>query len=120
MTAMRPCALRSASGQASVELLALLPLLALVGLGILQVLAAGAAHEVADAAAEAGAVAMLQERDPRRAARESLPGWSRDQSSVTVRGRRVRVEVRPRGPIDALTRRLVAAASADAGPEPGS
>lgn len=116
MSRVRLPALRSSNGQASIELVALLPLLALVGFGILQVLAAGAAHEVADGAAEAGAVALLQERDPRRAARESLPDWSRDRSSVTVRGRRVRVEVRPRGPVDALTRRLAAVATADAGP----
>lgn len=109
---------RSQTGQASVELVAVLPLLAAVALGILQLLAAGAAAEVADGAAEAGAVALLQDRDPRTAVRESLPGWSRDRSSVTVRGRRVRVEVRPRGPVAALTRRLVAVATADAGPEP--
>jgi len=106
------------AGQASVELVAVLPLLATVALGVFQLLAAGAAVEVADGAAEAGAVALLQDRDPRTAALESLPGWSRDRSAITVRGRRVRVEVRPRGPVAALTRRLIAVATADAGPEP--
>lgn len=106
------------SGQATVELVALLPLLAVVAMGVLQLLAAGAAEEVADGAAEAGAVALLQDRDARDAARESLPGWSREHASIDVRGRRVRVEVRPRGPVPSLTRRLLATATADAGPEP--
>jgi len=106
----------SEGGQASVELVALLPLLATVAFGVLQLLAAGAAEEVADASAEAGAVALLQDRDPREAARGALPGWARDRSSIRVRGREVRVEVRPRGPVPALARRLTASAVADAGP----
>lgn len=109
--------LRSASGQASVELVGLLPLLVGAGFGVSQVLAAGAAHEVADGAAEAGAVALLQARDPREAARAALPGWWRERATVSVDGRRVRVRVRPRGPIAALTRSLTVEAAADAGPE---
>lgn len=115
---MRWVRLRSDRGQASIELVAVLPLLASVALGVFQLLAAGAAAEVADGAAEAGAIALLQDRDPRVAAKASLPAWSHDRSEVEVRGRRVRVEVRPRGPVDALTRRLIAVATADAGPEP--
>jgi hypothetical protein len=110
-------ALLGTCGQASVELVGLLPLLVGVAFGAMQLLAAGAAHEVADAAAEAGAVALLQRRDPREAARASLPGWSRARASVAVSGRRVRVRVVPRGPIAALTRPLAADATADAGPE---
>lgn len=113
-----PSLTRGTSGQATIELVALLPLLAAVAVGVLQLLAAGAAEEVADGAAEAGAVALLQDRDPRDAVRESLPGWSRDRSEVSVQGRRIRVEVRPRGPVSALSRRLIATATADAGPEP--
>lgn len=109
---------RGQQGQASVELVGVLPLLVGLSLGIFQLLAAGAAHEAADGGAEAGAVALLQDRDPRAAVRRALPGWSRDRSRIAVDGRRVRVRVRPRGPLPALTRRLVVTAVADAGPEP--
>ena len=61
-------------GQASVELVALLPLAALVALAIGQLLAAGAARELAGNAAEAGAAALLQGGDPAAAARAALAG----------------------------------------------
>lgn len=109
-------AVRSCSGQASVELVALLPLAALIALAIGQLLAAGAARELAGNAAEAGAAAMLQGRDPAGAARAALPGWSRDRADVRVSGRRVEVLVRPRAVIPGLADRLAASASADAGP----
>lgn len=106
------------SGQASVELVGMLPLLVGLSFGIFQLLAAGAAHEVADGAAEAGAVALLQDRDARAAARRALPGWSRAHARIELHGRRVQVRVRPRGPVPALSRRLGVTASAHAGPEP--
>ena len=109
---------RGEAGQASVELVGVLPLLVGVGLGTMQLLAAGAAEEAADGAAEAGAVALLQDADPRDAARAALPAWSRDGATIEIAGRRVRVRVRPRGPVPALARRLEATASADAGPSP--
>ncbi len=104
-------------GQASVELVALLPLMVTVAFGVLQVLAAGAAHEAADGAAEAGAVALLQDAEPRAAALAALPKWARERAEITLRGRRVGVSVRPRGPVPALTRKLTSTSSADAGPE---
>jgi hypothetical protein len=104
------------AGQASVELVALLPLAALVALAIGQLLAAGAAGELAGNAAEAGAAALLQGADPAAAARAALPGWSRDRAVVHVAGRRVEVRVRPRTVVPLLADRLVATASADAGP----
>lgn len=109
----------TSEGQASVELVGLLPLVVCVGFAILQVLAAGAAHEAADGAAEAGAVALLQDQEPGVAARAALPGWARERAAITVHGRRVAVHVRPRGPVAAVTGRLVATAVADAGPEAG-
>jgi len=60
-------------GQSTVELTALLPLLVLLALGAYAVLAAQTAHEQAGAAAEAGAIALLQDRDARAAARDALP-----------------------------------------------
>ena len=104
-------------GQASVELVGLLPLVVTVAFGGFQVLAAGAAHEAADGAAEAGAIALLQDAEPRAAALAALPRWARDRAAVTLRGRRVEVRVRPRGPVPALTRELTSSASADAGPK---
>jgi hypothetical protein len=104
------------AGQASVELVALLPLAALIALAIGQLLAAGAASELAANAAEAGAAALLQGGDPAAAARAALPGWSRERTAVRVAGRRVEVRVRPRTIVPVLADRLVATASADAGP----
>jgi hypothetical protein len=113
---MRRTCGRAASGQASVEVVALLPLAALIALAIGQLLAAGAARELAGNAAEAGAAALLQGGDPAAAARAALPGWSRERAGVQVAGRRVDVHVRPRVVFPVLAALLEASASADAGP----
>ncbi len=105
-------------GQASVELVALAPLLVIVVLAAAQVLAAGAARELADHAAEAGAVALLQGTDAKAAARDAVPGWSRGRLAVRVDGRRVRVRLRPRAFLPALGGMLEASGDADAGPAP--
>jgi Flp pilus assembly protein TadG len=99
-------------GQSTVEVIGLLPLLLAVGLGVFAFLSAGAAREAAGGAAEAGAVALLQGRDARAAARGALPGWPRGRTRITVVGRRVSVAVTPSGPFGA---RLRATATADAG-----
>jgi hypothetical protein len=106
----------ASAGQATVELVALLPLALLVALAIAQLLAAGAARELAGNAAEAGAVALLQGADPAAAARAALPGWSREGAAVRVAGRRVEIRMRPRAVLPLLSDRLEAVASADAGP----
>jgi len=111
-------AVRSESGQASVELVALAPLLLAAVLSVSQLLAAGAAQELADHAAEAGAVALLQHTDPAQAARDAVPGWSRGRVDVRVDGRRVRVRVRPRTFLPALAETLEATGEAHAGPKP--
>jgi hypothetical protein len=103
-------------GQASVELVAVLPLALLIALAIAQLFAAGAARELAANAAEAGAAAILQGTDPGVAARAALPGWSRERATVRVTGRRVEVRVRPRTVIPVVADRLESAAVADAGP----
>ena len=112
---MRPRA-ASQQGQATVELTALLPLLAIVALSAYAVLAARTADEQAGAAAEAAAIALIQERDPRAAAVEALPPPVRRTAAVDIAGRRVTVTVEPRVPL--LARRLEARATADAGAEP--
>ncbi|MEN3280518.1 MAG: hypothetical protein V7607_1658 [Solirubrobacteraceae bacterium] len=104
------------AGQASVELLGILPLALLIALVIAQLLAAGSARELAGNAAEAGAAALLQGADPSEAARAALPGWSRDRATVDVSGHRVEINLRPRTVIPLLANHLEAHASADAGP----
>jgi hypothetical protein len=104
------------SGQASVELVMVAPLLVLIVLAAAQLLAAGAAGELADHAAEAAGVAVLQGADPKAAARDAVPGWSRDRMTVRVDGRRIRVRLRPPSPIPAVGELLEATREADAGP----
>jgi hypothetical protein len=104
-------------GQASVELVILAPLIVLLVLGVAQLLAAGAARELADHAAEAAAIALLQGADPKAAARDAVPGWSRGRMTVHVDGRRVHVRLKPPAPIPALAGLLEASSEADAGPE---
>ncbi len=103
-------------GQASVELVALLPLAAVVALAAGQLLAAGQARELAGNAAGAGAVALVQGTDPREATLAALPGWSRERVTLRLDGRRVVVRLRPRAVLPGLSRRLTATVDADAGP----
>ena len=117
------CALaagRGADGQASIELVAVAPLLLAVVLAAAQLLAAGAARELADHAAEAGAIALLQGTDPAAAARDAVPGWSRGRVRVRIVDRRVRVRLRPRTLVPSLAQMLESTGEADAGPRPRS
>jgi len=107
--------LGSARGQSTVEVVGLVPLLLAVGLAVFSLLSAGRAEEVAGGAAEAGAVALLQGREPAAAARAALAGWPPKRARIRVSGRRVTVRVTPAGPFGA---RLRASATADAGPRP--
>jgi hypothetical protein len=103
------------AGQSTLEVVALLPTLALAALTILQLLVAGATAEYAGHAAEAGAVAILQDHDPAAAARSSLPGWTGRHVAVTVRGRLVHVRLRPRGLLPFVADALTSTAEARAG-----
>jgi hypothetical protein len=109
--------MRSGRGQAAVEVVGILPLLAVAGVAVLQLLAAGAAHEYAGHAAEAGAIALADGRDAKDAARDALPGWSRRRLDVRIDGRRVRVRLRPPAVIGRVGDLLAAEATADAGPQ---
>jgi hypothetical protein len=64
---------RGQSGQATVELVALLPLLAVVCFALWQAVVAGHAIWLAAAAARAGARASAVGADPEPAARDALP-----------------------------------------------
>jgi len=99
-----------------VELVGLVPLLVAVAFGVAQLLAAGIVHGLADHAAQAGAMALLQDGgSPSEAARDALPGWARDRAEVDVRGGRVLVTLRPPSPLEPVARALAAHATADAG-----
>jgi hypothetical protein len=110
--------LRGERGQASVELVALMPLVIALVLAVAQVLAGGAAHELAGHAAEAGAVALLQGTDIEAAARDAVPGWSSGRLRVRVDQRRVLVRLRPRAFVPGLAGLLETTGAADAGPAP--
>ena len=104
------------AGQATVELIALLPLLVTVTLGLFTFLAADRAHEQAAEAAHAGARALLNDRDPQEAACTALGRSPRCSRGVRVIGRSVKVTVRPQGPFKRLNRSLEAVETAKAGP----
>jgi pilus assembly protein CpaE len=103
-------------GQASVEAVALAPLAVLVVLAAGQLLAAGLARTLAADAARAGAVAMLQERGVRDAARDVVPGWARRGLVVRSAGRVVSVRLRPPALLPGVAALLEAHGRADAGP----
>jgi hypothetical protein len=102
----------TAIGQASVETIALVPALVLVGLGILQLLALGYASVLAGNAAEAGALALAAGGDARAGVRDALPGWSKARARIDVDGGRVEVHLRPPSPIRALAKELEVSANA--------
>jgi hypothetical protein len=104
------------AGQATVELVALIPLLLLVVLATTALLAGHGAREQAGTAAQAGAMAMLQGGDPRDSARRALPVPVRARAAIEVQGSRITVRVRPRLPL--VARAMTAEVTADAGPEP--
>lgn len=106
------------AGQASVELVALLPIVLIIGAAVLTLLAARAASGQAAAAAQAGAMALIQDADAREAARDALPPDARGRATIRLDGRAVTVTVRPQTRIGFLTDTLAATSTANAGPEP--
>jgi Flp pilus assembly protein TadG len=103
---------REQRGQASVETVALAPLVILCCLLGLQGLIAGSNFIAAANAAHAGALAGQLGRDPKRAACRSAAGWSTSRVHVRTTGRRVAVELRPRAILPGLAGLLVARAEA--------
>jgi hypothetical protein len=99
-------------GQATVELVAAIPVLLLAGLLALQLLAVGYALTLADGAAEAGALALAAGSPAASAARAALPGWADDDSEVRVRGGEVTVRLIPPSPFPSLAARLAVTSSA--------
>lgn len=93
-------------GQASIELVAGLPALLLIGLLLFQLGATGYTYTLVDAAAEAGALALAAGRSPRQAVHAALPGWARSRVAVVAGGSRVEVTARPPSPLGFLADRL--------------
>lgn len=109
---------RDETGQSTVELVAMLPAIATVAIAAGQLLAAGAAREVAGNAAQAAAMAQLQGGDPSAAAKDAAPAWARDRMRVALKGRRAFVTVPPLTVLPGIARHLTATADADPGPRP--
>ena len=107
--------IRAADGQATIEVVAVLPLVLVLGVAIMALLAGRSASEGAAAAAHAGAMALIQGEDAKAAAREAIPG--RD-ATIDVSGRRVRVVVHPPLRLPFAPDLLTGRATADAGPVP--
>lgn len=103
----------SARGQATVETIALVPVLLIVGVGLMQLLAVGYASVLAGGAAEAGALALARGTDPRAAALRALPGWSEANARIAVEGGRVQVRLRPPSVLRALGERVEVNAAAE-------
>ena len=97
---------RGGSGQATIEVLAGVPILVLAGLIALQILATAYTLHLADGAAEAGALAVAGGQDAEAAVRTALPGWAGDAVDVDSGGGWVRVSLRPPGPLAAVSEAL--------------
>ncbi len=107
--------MRSA-GQAQLELVAGIPFLLLAGLIALQLLAVGYAQTLADGAAEAGAIAAADGRNPLEAARAALPGWAAGRIDVAAAAGEVRVDLEPPALLPGLGGHLGVASAAFASP----
>jgi hypothetical protein len=105
-------------GQATVELVAALPVLLLAATLALQLLAAGYTLTLADGAAEAGALALASGGSAAAAARAALPGWAEDNVAVSVKGGTVTVRLLPPSPLRALADHLAVTSAASARPAP--
>jgi hypothetical protein len=93
-------------GQAAVELLGAAVVLFAGGLLGLQLLGAGHGAVLADHAAQAAAVALVNGKDPERAARAAVPGWPPHALRVVRRGEEVTVMLRSSSPLRVLRGRL--------------
>lgn len=115
---------RADGGQASAELVAVVPLVLVVALAIAQLVTVGYALWTAAGAARAGARAQLIGGDPERAALSALPGWL-EQGAKVERGMPLAVSVAAPALLPGLPSIRVAAGSAldpsaGTGPDLGS
>jgi hypothetical protein len=93
-------------GQASVELVAVAGAVLLASLIGFQLLAAGYAVVMADHAAEAAAIALVNRRPTAEAAVDAVPGWPRRALRVRRERGMVAVTLLPPSPLAILRDRL--------------
>lgn len=93
-------------GQASIELLAGVPLLVLGAMVTIQFALAAYTLHLTDGAAEAGALAVAGGTDPEEAVRAALPGWAEDRVDIDAADGLVRVSVQPPAPLPAVAEAL--------------
>ena len=105
-------------GQATLEVLAGVPVLVLGALVALQLCAVAYTLHLADGAAEAGALAVAAGEPGASAVRESLPAWARGDVTVSTTAGRVSVSVRPPAPLAPIAEALRVRSSAWALPAP--
>lgn len=103
-------------GQATVELLAAIPLLLIGGAIALQLLLVGYALTLADGAAEAGGLALAAGRPAKSAAQGSLPSWAEDRAEIAVHGGEVTVRLAPPSLLTAIADHLVVSSDSYARP----
>jgi hypothetical protein len=101
----------SARGQASIEVVVGIALLALAALACFQLLVAGYTLSLVDGAAEAGALALVAGREPEAAVEAALPAWARNRAEVEVEGGRVALRLRPPAVLPAIARALEVSSS---------
>lgn len=104
------------SGQATVELIAAIPMLLIAGAIAMQLMFCGYALTLADGAAEAGALALAGGRPAKAAAEDALPTWAAERVDVAVRGGEVTVRLRPPSLLPAVADRLVVTSNGFARP----
>jgi hypothetical protein len=104
-------------GQATVELLAAIPLLLLAAAVALQLLLVGYALTLADGAAEAGALALAAGRPARAAVESALPDWAGERAEIAISGGEVTVRLAPPSLIAAVGSRLKVSSSGYARPD---
>lgn len=104
------------SGQATVELVAAIPLLLIAGSIAMQLMLCGYALTLADGAAEAAALALAAGRPVKAAAEDSLPAWAANRVDLAVRGGEVMVRLQPPSLLPAVGDHLVVTSKSFARP----
>lgn len=103
-------------GQATVELLAAVPLLLIAGAISLQLLLVGYTLTLTDGAAETAALALAAGRPAKSAAHDSLPSWAAGKAEIAVRGGEVTVRLAPPSLLAAVADRLAVTSNSYARP----
>lgn len=87
-------------------------MLLFAGLLAFQLLLVGHAHQLAEGAAQAGAIAVVRGKSASDAVDDALPDWARSRSRLSRFPGSVRVSVRPPSPVARLSRLLEVSSSA--------